>query len=70
MDDTEKFLSDNDPLYKKKNRKSLLEYSYHSETQTVYRDCKEIPESALSLKQRNKLKCYNLDKALYKEDHN
>lgn len=48
MDSAELFLKRYDELYKRKDRKSVLEYPYHSETQLIYRARHEIPESALS----------------------
>lgn len=59
LDDSEEWLRSNDPLYCKKNRATILEYSYHTNTQTRYRDCREIPESALSFKQQTNLHCYD-----------
>lgn len=49
-DAAELFLAKHDPLHKKKNRKSVMEYPYLSQQQEEARRVKEIPESCLSKK--------------------
>lgn len=67
LDDTDKWLAENDPYFKdnKKNKRKNEEYPYETPRQVKFRETREIAFSGLSSKNLFKVASKNVDVGRY-----